>query len=46
MYSSINAIEVTTALGTDYARWCDEGRQFKLSLQDNGRTLKLFEVED
>jgi len=44
MYSSITRVEVISSKGREYGRWCDEGNQFKLSLQDDGRTLKLFEV--
>jgi hypothetical protein len=46
MYSSITRVEVVTEEGRVYTKWCDDGKQFKLSLQDDGRTLKLFEVED
>ena len=47
MFSSITRVEFITEDGMHYAtRWCGEGKQFKLSIQDNGRTLKLFEVED
>jgi len=47
MYSSITRVEVITTSGRDYLRCVREGEaNFKLSLQDDGRTLKLFEVED
>ena len=46
MYSNITRVEVITSTGREYGRWCDEFKKFSLSLQDEGRTLKLFEVED
>ena len=42
MYSSITRVEViTTESGREYSR---QGSKFELLLQDDGRTLKLFEV--
>ena len=42
MYSSVTRVEViTTESGREYSR---QGSKFELLLQDDGRTLKLFEV--
>ena len=46
MYSSITRVEFITSSVKDYVRQCDKNRKFKVSLQDDGTTLKLFEVED
>jgi transcription termination factor Rho len=46
MYSSITMVDIITEYGRGYSKVCADGRQFKLSLRDDGRTLKLFEVED
>jgi hypothetical protein len=46
MYSSITRVKAITKIDRDCTRWCAEGKVFKLSLQDDGRTLKLLEVED
>ena len=43
MYSSITRVSVITTSGRECSH---SGSEFKLSLQDDGRTLKLFEVED
>jgi len=44
LYSSVTRVEVITTIERDYTRWCDDHQKFKLSLQDDGKTLKLFEV--
>jgi len=43
MYSSFTRVSVITTSGRECSH---SGGKFKLSLQDDGRTLKLFEVED
>ena len=35
---------VITSEGTEYETWLDEHSQFLIQYQDEGRTLKLFEV--
>jgi hypothetical protein len=42
-FSSITRVEVITTKGREYVKRCDSKAHFKLSLQDDGRTLKLFE---
>ena len=44
--SSITRIEVISPAGRDYGRWCREFNHFKVSIQDDGKTLKLFEVSN
>ena len=43
MYSSITRVEVITTSGRECSH---SGSEFKLSLQDDGRTLKLLVIED
>lgn len=45
MYSSITRVEVITDQGRVYPKWCNDDMRLVPSLQDEGRTLKLFEKE-
>lgn len=42
--TKITRVEVISEYGRVFSDRCKEGKFYKLSLQDDGRTLKLFEI--
>lgn len=42
--SIIDRVEFIGKGEREFVRYCKEGHQFRISLQDDGRTLKIFEV--
>lgn len=42
--SIIDRVEFIGKREREFVRYCDERYQFRISLQDDGKTLKIFEV--
>lgn len=42
--STISRVEVITEKGRVYSKWVRDNHAFKISLQDDNRTIKIFEV--
>ena len=42
--SAISRVEVITEKGRVYSKWVRDNHAFKISLQDDNRTIKIFEV--
>ena len=42
--SIIDRVEFIGSKEREFVRYCEEGHQFRISLQDDGKTLKIFEV--
>lgn len=41
----ITRVTVVTSEGREYETWLDDHSEFMLEFQDDGRTLKLFEID-
>lgn len=46
LQSKFNRVEVISSSGRVFCDKCDSGRHYELSIQDDNRTLKIFEVKD
>ena len=44
--SKFTRVEIISSLGRVFCSKCDNGKHYELSIQDDGKTLKLFIVKD
>lgn len=46
LQTKFTRVEVISSLGRVFCDRCDNDRHYRLSIQDNGKTLKIFEIKD
>lgn len=44
--SNFTRVEIISSLGRVFCDRCSDNRHYELSIQDDNRTLKIFEVKD
>ena len=44
--SKFTRVEIISSLGRVFCDRCDDNSHYVLSIQDDGKTLKLFEIKD